>query len=148
MMNREQSVMILLVEDDPGHARLIEKNLRRGCINNRIKHVGNGREAVDFLFRQGDYADCADEAPLLVLLDMNMPEMDGCQVLARIKSDDRTRKIPVVMLTTTDNPEEISRCYDLGCNVYLTKPVEYQEFCDAIRRLGMFLSIVKVPDKE
>ena len=142
------TVLILLVEDDAGHARLIEKNLRRGGINNRIQHLANGREAIDFLFKQGDYAGNSDPDPLLMLLDMNMPELDGCQVLQRIKSDERTRKIPVIMLTTTDNPQEVARCYELGCNVYITKPVEYDAFSEAIRNLGMFLSIVKIPDKD
>lgn len=146
-MNYQEAILILLVEDDAGHARLIEKNLRRGGINNTIKHLVNGRQAIDFLFKQGEFAGSSDPAPLLVLLDMNMPELDGCQVLQLIKADERTRTIPVVMLTTTDNPHEISRCYELGCNVYVTKPVEYDAFCDVIRNLGMFLSIVKVPDK-
>jgi CheY-like chemotaxis protein len=148
MMDDHETVLILLVEDDAGHARLIEKNLRRGGINNKIKHLVNGREAVDYLFKQGEFAGNLDCAPLLVLLDMNMPELDGCQVLQYIKADERTRKIPVVMLTTTDNPQEIARCYDLGCNVYVTKPVEYDAFCEVIRSLGMFLSIVKIPDKD
>lgn len=145
-MRDNEQVKILLVEDDAGHARLIEKNLRRGGINNEIRHLVNGREAVDFLLKQGSFASDHDPAPLLVLLDINLPELDGCQVLQRIKADERTRKIPVVMLTTTDNPEEINRCYQLGCNVYVTKPVEYDAFCEAIRTLGLFLSIVKIPD--
>lgn len=147
-MNDHEQVHILLVDDDAGHARLIEKNLRRGGITNKIRHLVNGREAVDFLFGQGRFAEEHNAAPLLVLLDMNMPELDGCQVLQRIKADERTRKIPVVMLTTTDNPVEIARCYELGCNVYVTKPVQYEAFCEAIRTLGMFLSIVKIPDKD
>jgi CheY-like chemotaxis protein len=147
-MDDPMTVLILLVEDDDGHARLIEKNLRRGGINNRILHLVNGREAIDFLFKQGRFAGNAEPDPLLMLLDMNMPELDGCQVLQRIKSDDRTRKIPVIMLTTTDNPQEVARCYELGCNVYITKPVEYVAFSEAIRNLGMFLSIVKVPDQD
>lgn len=145
-MSEQEQVKILLVEDDPGHARLIEKNLRRGGICNPVRHLENGREAVDYLFGQGSYADESMPSPLLLLLDMNMPELDGCQVLQIIKADERTRKIPVVMLTTTDNPEEIARCYQLGCNVYVTKPVQYDAFCDALRTLGMFLSIVKIPE--
>ena len=147
-MNEQQPVMILLVEDDPGHARLIEKNLRRGGITNKILHLENGRDAVDYLFKEGKFKDDDNPSPLLVLLDLNLPELDGCQVLARIKSNERTKKIPVVMLTTTDNPQEIGRCYELGCNIYVTKPVEYEDFCTAVRNLGMFLSIVKIPDEE
>lgn len=143
-----EMMLILLVEDDDGHARLIEKNLRRSGLNNPIKRLVNGRQAVDFLFKQGEFADNQDPAPMLVLLDMNMPELDGCQVLSLIKADGRTRSIPVVMLTTTDNPQEIARCYELGCNVYVTKPIDYDSFCEAIRKLGAFLSILKTPNQE
>lgn len=146
-MDYHQEVTILLVEDDPGHARLIEKNLRRAAVSNRIITLDNGQKAVDFLFKQGEYANDTTPVPLLVLLDLNMPVLDGYQVLQRIKADDRTKKVPVVVLTTTDNPNEIAKCYELGCNVYVTKPVEYDEFCEAIRQLGLFLSIVKIPDE-
>lgn len=142
-----QSVTILLVEDDPGHARLIEKNLRRAGVSNRIVHLDDGQKAIDFLFYKGDYAENPHPAPFLVLLDLNLPILDGNQVLQRIKADERTKRIPVVMLTTTDTPHEIARCYELGCNVYVTKPVEYENFCEAIRNLGLMLSIVKIPDE-
>ncbi|MSN24357.1 MAG: response regulator [Geobacter sp.] len=141
-----QSVTILLVEDDPGHARLIEKNLRRAGVSNKIIHLDDGQKAVDFLFCEGVYTE-PHPAPFLVLLDLNLPILDGNQVLQRIKADERTRRIPVVMLTTTDTPHEIARCYELGCNVYVTKPVEYEQFCEAIRNLGLMLSIVKIPDE-
>jgi len=141
-----QSVTILLVEDDPGHARLIEKNLRRAGVSNKIIHLDDGQKAVDFLFCEGAYTE-PHPAPFLVLLDLNLPILDGNQVLQRIKADERTRRIPVVMLTTTDTPHEIARCYELGCNVYVTKPVEYEQFCEAIRNLGLMLSIVKIPDE-
>lgn len=144
----EQPVAILLVEDDPGHAMLIEKNLRRAGVINEIIRLDDGGKAVDYLFKEGKYAEDRNPAPLLVLLDLNLPVLDGCQVLQRIKADERTRRIPVVMLTTTDSPYEIARCYDLGCNIYVVKPVEYVEFSEAIRNLGLFLSIVKVPNDE
>jgi CheY-like chemotaxis protein len=145
-MDHHQPVTILLVEDDPGHARLIEKNLRRAAVANVIVSLDNGQKALDFLFKQGAYTGDTTPMPLLVLLDLNMPVMDGYQVLKRLKADDRTKKIPVVVLTTTDNPNEIGKCYELGCNVYVTKPVEYDDFCEAIRQLGLFLTIVKVPE--
>jgi CheY-like chemotaxis protein len=143
---QHQPVTILLIEDDLGHALLIEKNLRRAGIANNILKLDTGQKAVDFLFKQGEYAWDEHPAPLLILLDLNLPVLDGYQVLKAIKNDDRTKAVPVVVLTTTDNPQEVARCYELGCNVYITKPVEYEEFSDAIRRLGLFLSIVKVPD--
>jgi len=139
-MSEAHQVIILLVEDDPGHARLIEKNLQRSNITNEIVHLTNGQQAIDYLF------DEKGAAPLLVLLDLNMPVLDGYQVLKRIRANPRTKRIPVVILTTTDDVREVSRCYDLGCNVYMTKPVDYQQFSDAIRKLGLFLSVVTVPD--
>jgi len=136
------------VEDDPGHVRLIEKNLRRAKITNQIITLYDGQQAVDYPFGGGEYAGCEPAAPLLVLLDLNMPVLDGYQVLERMKADERTRRIPVVVLTTTDDPREVSRCYDLGCSIYVTKPVDYQQFSEAIRKLGLFLSIVTFPDGE
>lgn len=145
-MERHQEVTLLLVEDDPGHARLIEKNLRRSGITNNLISLDNGQKAVDFLFKQGDYAGDKTATPILMLLDLNMPVLDGYQVLQKIKENDRTKRIPVVILTTTDNPAEIGKCYDLGCNIYITKPVEYEAFAEAIRQLGLFLSVVKLAE--
>jgi len=146
-MKNHQPVTILLVEDDPGHALLIEKNLRRAGIANTINKLDNGQKAVDYLFKNGAYKDNDNPAPVLILLDLNLPVLDGYQVLKAIRADARTRSIPVVVLTTTDAPHEITRCYELGCNVYITKPVAYEAFTDAIRKLGLFLSIVRVPEK-
>ena len=141
-------VTILLVEDDAGHARLIEKNLRRSNITNPIKIIGNGQEAVDYLFAEGKYVHSRHPSPLLVLLDLNLPGLDGYQVLKRMKENESTRRIPVVILTTTSDTREVARCYDLGCNVYITKPVDYERFSDAIRKIGLFLSVVTIPDGE
>ncbi len=141
-------VTILLVEDDAGHARLIEKNLRRSNITNPIKIIDNGQEAVDYLFAEGNYANSRHPSPLLVLLDLNLPGLDGYQVLKRMKAHESTRRIPVIILTTTSDTREVTRCYDLGCNVYITKPVDYERFSDAIRKIGLFLSVVTIPDGE
>ena len=145
-MSRVQEVTILLAEDDPGHARLIEKNLRRSNVANSIVKVSDGQQASDYLFSTGQYAGSKRASPLLVLLDLNMPILDGYQVLKRMKADESTRRIPVIILTTTDDTREVSRCYELGCSVYVTKPVDYAQFTDAIRKLGLFLSIVSVPN--
>lgn len=147
-MPRLQEVTILLVEDDPGHARLIEKNLRRSNIRNEILIASDGQQALDYLFGEGKYAGGGVATPLLVLLDLNLPVLDGYQVLERMKADERTKRIPVIVLTTTDDEREVSRCYELGCNVYITKPVDYQQFSESIRKLGLFLSVVTVPDGE
>jgi len=144
-MNEQLPLKIILVEDDPGHAQLIEKNLRRAGVANELVLFQDGGAAVDFLFKNAG-APSAAQQPVLVLLDINLPVLDGHQVLQRLKGDERTRRIPVVILTTTDNPSDISRSYRLGCNVYITKPVEYEQFSDAVRKLGMMLSIIKVPE--
>jgi CheY-like chemotaxis protein len=132
-------VTILLVEDDAGHARLIEKNLRRANITNDIVNVTDGKQAIDYLFSNG----CPSS--LLVLLDLNLPVLDGYQVLERMRNDERTKHIPVIVLTTTDDTREVARCYELGCNVYVTKPVDYEQFSDAIRKLGLFMAVLMVP---
>ncbi len=137
---------ILLVEDDLGHAKLIQKNLQRSGIRNSIVHLTNGQEAVDYLFSQGEYAGGEPAKQILILLDINMPELDGLQTLEIIKNDDRTKGIPVVMLTTSANQEEVKHCYSLGCSVYIKKPVEHEEFCNAIQKLGFFLDIVYTPE--
>ncbi len=134
-------VTILLVEDDPGHARLIEKNLRRANLTNDIVHVADGQQAIDYLFGNGR------PPSLLVLLDLNLPVLDGYQVLERMKNDKRTKGIPVIMLTTTDDIREVARCYELGCNVYVTKPVDYEQFSEAIRKLGLFMAVLMIPNE-
>ena len=143
-----QEVRILLVEDDPGHARLIEKNLRRSNITNDLITVSDGQQVLDYLFGEGEYAGSERASPLLVLLDLNLPVLDGYQVLQRMKADERTKRIPVIILTTTDDAREVTRCYELGCNVYVTKPVDYEQFSEAVCKLGLFLSVVTIPDGE
>ena len=144
-MTDTQHVTIVMVEDDMGHAKLIEKNLRRAGIMNEIVHIDNGRKAADYLLGRGEHAGKRQAAPMLILLDLNLPELDGFQILEMIKNDSETKLVPVIILTTTDNPREVERCYALGCNVYVTKPVEYEAFAESIRKLGLLLAVVKVP---
>jgi CheY-like chemotaxis protein len=145
-MPEDFMVTIVLVEDDPGHARLIEKNLRRAHITNDIVVLHDGQEAVEYFFPAGEEEADGRTMPMLVLLDLNLPGLDGYQVLARLKADERTRRMPVIILTTTDDPRDIERCYSLGCNAYITKPMEYERFTEAIRKLGLFLSVVKIAE--
>jgi CheY-like chemotaxis protein len=140
-------VTIVLVEDNEGHARLIEKNLRRAKISNPITKLEDGQLVLDYLFGEQGYVNTPHHPPLLVLLDLNLPVVDGYRVLEKMKSDDRTKTIPIIVLTTTDDAHEINHCYELGCNVYITKPVEYEEFAEAIARLGLFLSVVMLPNE-
>lgn len=139
-------VMILVVEDDPGHARLIEMNLRRAGISNEIRWFDDGQKVIDFVVEEERRAGDGPARPLLLLLDLNMPVLDGYQVLERIRSREYTRHLPVVILTTTDDEREINRCYELGCNVYMTKPVDYDKFSEAVRRLGLLLCVIKAPE--
>lgn len=137
-----ENTKILLIEDDPGHARLIERNLRRGGITNEIISIDNGQKAIEYL--QTTFAN-NQQKNLLVLLDLNLPVVDGYQVLEKIKSDCRMKKLPVIILTTTDVPLEVVRCYELGCNIFVTKPVQYEDFCAAVRNLGLLLTTAKIP---
>ena len=143
--NAERPVEIVMIEDDEGHARLIEKNIRRAGVNNPISPFSNGTEAVRFLFGADGTGLANKGRPLLILLDLNLPDMSGVDILAQVKADDRLKRAPVVVLTTTDDAVEIQRCYDLGCNVYITKPVNYENFANAIRQLGLFFSVIQVP---
>ena len=134
-------VTIVMIEDDEGHARLIERNIRRAGVNNQIIPFANGTDAMNYLVggehRKGD--------PLLILLDLNLPDMTGIEILRRVKETQHLKTTPVVVLTTTDDAQEIKRCYELGCNVYVTKPVNYENFANAIRQLGLFFSVIQVP---
>ena len=146
-MNDHKTVGIVMIEDDEGHARLIEKNIRRAGILNDTRHFTDGTTALDFLFNAADGP--AKSGPAMILLDLNLPDMSGTDILARIKAEGSPlKRTPVVVLTTTDDKVEIERCYDLGCNVYITKPVNYESFAQAIRQLGLFLSVVQVPEAE
>ncbi|TKC86726.1 response regulator [Trinickia terrae] len=140
-----QSVSIILIEDDDGHATLIQRNLRRAGLTNGFIRLADGQEAIDYFFgSDARFEHDALSAPV-ILLDLKMPRIDGLEVLRRLKTDPRTASLPVIMLTTTDDPREIERCYELGCNVYVTKPVESEAFIEAVRRLGFFLQVVKLP---
>ena len=143
-----KELVILLAEDDEGHAFLVQSNLAEAGIVNEIVHVKDGQEALDYIRGAGAYAGRLPSGSLLLLLDINMPRMDGVEVLRRLKGDARTAKLPVIMLTTTDDPREIQHCYELGCSSYITKPVAYEQFAEAMKHLGLFLCIVQVPRKD
>ena len=135
-------VTIVMIEDDEGHARLIERNIRRAGVNNEIVPFANGTDALAFLF---DPAKNVASRHLLILLDLNLPDMTGIDILQKILADQQTMRSPVVVLSSNDDVREIQRCYDLGANVYITKPVNYEGFANAIRQLGLFFSVMQVP---
>jgi DNA-binding response OmpR family regulator len=138
-------VTIVMVEDDEGHARLIERNIRRSGVNNEIVPFSSGTAAVNYLLGSDDSGMDHKGEALLILLDLNLPDMSGIDILRRVKESRYLKCAPVVVLTTTDDSHEIKRCYELGCNVYITKPVNYESFANAIRQLGLFFSVIQVP---
>lgn len=143
-----KEVEILIADDDVGHVRLIEKNLSRAGLHNPTQRFENGQQVLDFFFGNGGPAKHKADASYLLILDIRMPKVDGVEVLRRLKDDSALRKIPVIMLTTTDDPREVSRCHALGCNNYIVKPVDYDKFAEAIKNLGLFIALVEVPDLE
>jgi len=138
-------VTIIMVEDDEGHARLIERNIRRSGVNNEIVPFTDGTSALKYLLGEDGSGLTHKGQALLVLLDLNLPDMTGIEILRRVKDNQYLKTTPVVVLTTTDDAQEIKRCYELGCNVYITKPVNYESFANAIRQLGLFFSVIQVP---
>ncbi len=140
-----KEVTIVMIEDDEGHARLIEKNVRRAGVNNEIVPFTNGTSALDFILGADRSGEVSRDRYLLVLLDLNLPDMSGIDILEKIKGNEYTKRLPVVILTTTDDEREIQRCYDLGANVYITKPVDYENFAHAIRQLGLFFAVIQIP---
>jgi CheY-like chemotaxis protein len=139
-----KELIILIAEDDDGHAELIREGLVESGIRNKIIRFSNGEDAWNFLSRYGGKEVRDKTKTYLLLLDINMPRMDGFEVLSRMKSDPVLKEIPVIMLTTTDDPREVEACYKLGCSVYITKPVEFIKFTEVLKRLGLFIQIVKV----
>jgi CheY-like chemotaxis protein len=138
-------VSIVMIEDDEGHARLIERNIRRAGVNNVITSFRNGTDGLNYLLGADGSGEESASRSMLILLDLNLPDMTGVDILAKVKSNRHTRRSPVIILTTTDDEREIKRCYDLGANVYITKPVNYESFANAIQQLGLFLSVMQVP---
>lgn len=138
-------VTIIMIEDDEGHARLIERNIRRSGVNNEIVTFNNGTAALNYLLGDDGSGFGHRGRALLILLDLNLPDMTGTDILRQLKESRHLKCTPVVVLTTTDDSREIKRCYELGCSVYVTKPVNYESFANAIRQLGLFFSVIQVP---
>lgn len=147
-MTDARPVTIIMIEDDEGHARLIEKNIRRAGVANQIVPFTNGTEALAYLLGPDGTGAVNKGRQLLVLLDLNLPDMTGIDILEKVKANEHTKRSPVVVLTTTDDQREIQRCYDLGANVYITKPVDYDGFANAIRQLGLFFSVMQIPEAD
>jgi two-component system response regulator len=141
-MNREIRT-ILLVEDSPADAEMSIDALREAKLANPVVHVEDGVEALDYLFRRGDYAGRTDDLPAVVLLDIKMPRMDGIEVLRRMRGDERLKVVPVVILSSSREESDLARSWDLGVNAYVVKPVDVTQFFDAVRTLGRFWAVLK-----
>jgi CheY-like chemotaxis protein len=140
----EREIEILLVEDNPGDARLTTEALKEARVRNKLTHIADGIEALAMLRQQGKYAGV--QRPDLILLDLNLPRKDGREVLAEIKADDRLKRIPVVILTTSQAEEDILKAYNLNANCYVSKPVDLDQFIKVVRTINDFwLTIVKLP---
>ena len=148
MSKTSKAVSIVMIEDDEGHAKLIEKNIRRAGVSNEIIPFADGTTALRYFHGDDGLGGLAAGQPHLVLLDLNLPDMTGIDILEKLKASELTRRSPVIVLTTTDDKREIQRCYDLGANVYITKPLNYESFSHAIRQLGLFLSVIQIPDAD
>ncbi len=142
----KKELKVILAEDDEGHATLIKRNLKRSGLLNEIIHLKDGQETLDFLFQGKEDKEKVKNVASLLLLDIKMPRVDGIEVLQKVKQDEFLKKMPVIMITTTDDPREINKCHELGCSNYITKPIDYEKFVAAIRKLGLFLLVVEVPD--
>lgn len=142
-------VEIVVVEDNPNDAELIMRVLTKNNLANALVLLKDGEEALDFLFAQGSYTNrAANNNPKVILLDLKLPKVDGIEVLHRIKSDERTRRIPVVVLTASAEERDLKNAYDLDVNSYVTKPIEFAEFSRVISELGLYwLTLNKLPDR-
>lgn len=130
---------ILLVEDNPDHAILTRRALKKGNVANPVELVEDGQQAIDRLF------DTTKALPLLILLDLKLPKLDGLEVLKRVRASERTRRIPVVVLTSSDDERDRASGYDLGCNSYVRKPVDFDQFAEAVRQLGLYWLVLNEP---
>jgi CheY-like chemotaxis protein len=145
MSTHANRIHVLIADDDDGHALLIQEHLEESGIDNPIQRFRDGAEIWTFLSGEGAAPNDPrrePDTPYLLLLDIRMPRMDGVEVLRRIKGNAQLCSLPVIMLTTTDDPREVAACYALGCNSYVTKPVRFEEFSEVIRRLGLFISVI------
>ena len=132
-------IEILLIEDNPGDAEMTIRALRKHNIANKVTHLKDGAEGLDFIFGTGEYAGRnIDNKPKVILLDLKMPKVDGIEVLRKVKADERTKTIPVVVLTSSQEDPDVRSCYELGVNSYIVKPVGFENFAKAISELGLY----------
>ncbi len=139
------TLSVVIADDDEGHATLVRRNLKRGGLNSEPVHVRDGQEALDYMYRRAGWSDRTTHDALVLLLDLNMPRLGGFEVLRRLKGDAKLTRIPVIVLTTSDDPAEVDRCYALGAAICIVKPIDYAAFSDTVQRLAQFLMTARIP---
>jgi CheY-like chemotaxis protein len=145
-MSEFEQVEILLVEDSARDAELTMRALKKGGLANKVLWVKDGQEALDYLFRQGEFAQRVEGVPRLVLLDLKMPRVDGMEVLAAVRANEHTKRIPVVIMTSSQEESDVARSYDLGVNSYVVKPVDFNAMTELARQAGYYwLAINRSP---
>ncbi|OHB54437.1 MAG: hypothetical protein A2Y07_04660 [Planctomycetes bacterium GWF2_50_10] len=147
-MHKEK--VLIIADDDMGHCLLMTRNFRRAGITNEILTFTDGEELLDFLFARSSGRSLDPEVPYLLLLDIRMPRVDGIETLRKLKAHQDLKKLPVIIISTTDDPRQVDECYKLGCNFYLAKPTDHTQFTDALDKLGKFIALawIKVPTIE
>ncbi len=141
-----KNITIIIAEDDEGHAYLIKRNLSKSGVINPIIHFTDGEEVLSFFNKIKKEKNADPKKGYIILLDIKMPKIDGTEVLEKMKSDPILKRIPIIMITTTNAPAEVELCHKLGCNSYIVKPIDYNKFIDVVKRLGYFLEIVEIPN--
>jgi two-component system response regulator len=136
---------ILLVEDSPRDAELILNALENNKLANEVVHLPDGAEVLDYLYRRGPYTDRSDDEPALILLDLKLPKVDGLEVLRQVKSDPALRMIPIVMMTSSREEQDLVRSYELGVNAYVVKPMKFPDFVDAVKQVSRFWAVINEP---
>ncbi len=141
----ESKVVILLTEDDEGHASLITRNLKRSGFSNTVVRFRDGQETLEYLNKLDEKLQPESDNSYVLMLDLRLPKMDGTEILEKVKQDPKLNQMPVIVVTTADDPKDIEECHRLGCNIYISKPVDYEKFANAIRQLGLFLLTAQIP---
>lgn len=139
---------VLIAEDDEGHATLIRRNLKRAGLGERSVYLKDGQELLDYVYKRAQFSQREASDAVAIIADLNMPRLSGFEILERLKSDAALSRIPVYVMTTTDDPAEIERCYELGAAAYLVKPLDYGVFGEMVRRLAEFLASIRLPGEE
>ena len=149
MINMKQQKTILLVEDDANDVELTTMALTESNISNPIVVVRDGQEALDYLYCQNDYVDRVKGNPVAVLLDLKMPKVTGYEVLDKVKKDDNLKSIPIIIMTSSKEEKDLVQCYNDGANAYVVKPVDFEQFTESVKRLGLFWAVVnELPSQE